>query len=77
MTYLRDLQIGDKVHLHYQEESGSYKTELNIITDIDKRRDRITNEDYTIISINPLQRFDSRDGTAVSPPLSYYITPIV
>ena len=70
-TKLSNLTIGDKVNVCCYTSFGDEGVEK--IKDIKIEYDKKTCEKYNVIVLSGKREFDSRDGSALTPPTMYYI----
>lgn len=70
---LKDLEAGDKVWCG--GDSGFCHNDIEEVDVVGWKFDEDTGERYKVIILSSGQRFDSRDGSPLTPPTAYYIQP--
>jgi hypothetical protein len=72
---LKDIAVGDKVK--YQCYSGFGDSGVEVIEKISIQYDENIGEAYNVVWLSGGRKFDARDGSAINPPMAYYITEVL
>lgn len=68
---LKDLEVGNKVWCG--GDSGFCRDGIVKVDKIDWKFDKDTGEKYKVIVLSGGRKFDSRDGSPMTPPKAYYL----
>lgn len=75
MIDLKDLQTNSIVY--YNSDNGPHTSSMERVIGIILYYDKKTKETYKVIVLSKNRQFDSRNGKAITPPLSYNIKAFV
>ena len=71
---LKDLEKGNKVWCG--GDSGFCDDGIEKVKKIEWKFDENTGEKYKVVILSEKRKFDTRDGSAITPPYAYYLMPI-
>lgn len=68
---LKDLEVGNKVWCG--GDSGFCRSDIAKVEKIEWKFDEYTGKKYKVIVLSGSRKFDSRDGSPMTPPKAYYL----